>query len=327
METVINIHLPLDLAPWAFYCETGRLSRLGKKAVHCLEKQNLTEAERWAAQANQLATHSAAPVEQADALLLMSDIHRRRKNLDAALSDGQEAHRLLSNQPAQAQRFNQAVAAYNLGLLHHLQDHIADALYHYQQALQLCTVAQTFWAAHKDRTLFQHCAQFQDWVQTLIDSLLDREESSGQKTTDLLPTRLPNGHWSLLAVTTREPSGYVLDQHLAIDHQSYRAYALRGSSVVIPAGSESRIFEIPETACRQIGAQPGDWVLAQQTEEKDPTIPYYVLQAAGGPEFGRFKRTSAGNVVFESTATGRTIGDIDFPVYFPLALLRPTKGD
>ncbi len=67
-------------------------------------------------------------------LVCLSEVQRETGRLGPALQSAREAYHILQRQPPMLQRHNEALAAYNLGLLHHLLGNRPEALNWYDTA-------------------------------------------------------------------------------------------------------------------------------------------------------------------------------------------------
>jgi len=332
------IHLTAHFAPSAlFYHEdTPDFIRwLLEEAERCQEQGDLKEAERLAQEARESSREARAHVEHAAALTRLSEIYRQLGKLGPALRCARQTYDILQRQPGLVQRHNEAVAAYNLGLIHHLLGNEVDALNWYQTARRLFELAREFWAAHKDTQRVRACAQLERWIASLSGCLTHDRQRDGFHSSVIIPARLIGSGESFFSLAKLRVSGYLLGQQLVIGERSFQVHTLSSSGRptlkerLMISEEEYAVFELPEPACSQVGAQAGDYVLAQRTERDDLSALCYVLEGKTGADFGQFARDPAtGQVSFKSIVTGRVIGAMDsgdFVKYVPLALLRPAR--
>lgn len=324
------IHLTAKLVPSTLFWHNAPLDsvhRLLEKADRLREAGDLREAERHAEDARKSSQQARAHIEHAAALVCLSDIYRDMGKLGPALRCGREAYDILRQQPGLPQRHNEAVAAYNMGLIHHLLGNHVDALNWYQTARRMFELAREYWAARGNVTRVRTCTHLERWIRNLSNCLTRTVEHSGFHSTLIIPARLMGGGNDLFSVAELKISGYFLGQHIVIGNRAFQVHTLTGEEVAIRRGEEYRVFEVPESACPPIEAEKGDYVLVQRAQREDPTMRYCVVEGASWLDFGRFQRDATGTVSFESLLTGRIIGglgDGDFSIYHPIALLKPT---
>jgi hypothetical protein len=164
-------------------------------------------------------------------------------------------------------------------------------------------------------------------VSALTDFLIrteDREEAL-----PLVSIRLPNGAWRVVSTDDVDTNGSLRNRELELGDCTFQVRAVQGEEVIIVPEEEYRVFEIPDSVCDRVGAEKGDRLLAQRTEQKDPSMPYCVVDSLAGPDFGRFRRDRDGEILFESDTTGRVIGGMreeDLLIYSPVALLNRLGG-
>jgi hypothetical protein len=197
----------------------------------------------------------------------------------------------------------------------------AEALNWYATARQRLTMAREYWSAHKEQGKALQCASVEKWIASLSNVLVTMERPADNPII-IFPVPGDEGHSPLAAEI--EVRGYLLGNHLKVGGRTVRVITFSGQGFLV-LDRECRIFSIPDSACAQIGAQRGDYVLARR-EEKVSDAPYYIVETDAGADFLRFHRRPDGSIIAESLTTGRVIGgpgDPHLPTYRPLALLRP----
>jgi tetratricopeptide (TPR) repeat protein len=300
--------------------------RLLDQALDCREKGEWERAEQTASNARDSSREKRAHAEQAAALIHLADIYRERGRLGPALRHAQEAHEILNRQASLTQRHNEAVAAYNLGLIHHLLGNDGDALNWYQTAQRGFEEARKRWATRKETGWVRTCIVMEEWIRNLSESLTRVEDRDGLLSTFIIPAQLVEGHNGNLGTAELRVNGYRLGRQLEIGDRTFQVRPVKRSGVILQPEDDYRIFEIPADVCLQIGAKKGDCVLAERRDKEDPKAPYCVVEGGAGPDFGRFRRNSSGAVEFYSVTTKRVIGGVsgsDFPIYYPVARLEP----
>lgn len=325
------IHLPPNLVPSALlYRETlsPTACQLLERADKCRQLGDMRVVERKLDKLRRSSQRGRMHIEHAIALICLSDVYREGGRLGPARRCAHKAYTILRGQVGSAQRHNQAVAAYNLGLIHHLLGDEREAADWYRTALRVLELACEHWARHNLGEQFADCRELERWVRAL-DVCLSREDEHDGFRSILVPVLVLGGEKDSLSVAELGVNCYRLNQRLVIGDRVFQVesvlvngeLSLRGRLVL--KGEEYRILSIPDEACSEIQARRGDHVLVQRTErdQVDPDKPY-VVEGAAGPEFGKFSRDSAGKVSFKSAVTGRIIGDVRC-IYSPIALLRP----
>lgn len=140
--------------------------------------------------------------------------------------------------------------------------------------------------------------------------------------------QLPGEEGDEMAAELEMTSGD-LDPSLTIHDRAFRLHPAGERPIALMARGEYRVFEVPRSACVQIGAQEGDYVLTRRAHEQDTQAPFCVVDHATGPAFGSFRRDERGKMAFASLNKSKVIGDADvetFAIYYPVAWLRPTDA-
>lgn len=323
------IFLTADLTPFALFYHrepSDFARRLLERAEQRRRAGELREAELYAHQARQHSHEARAYIDQAASLVLLSDIYREMGKLGPALRSAREAYEVLQRQPGLDQRHNEAVAAYNLGLIHHLLGNDVEALNWYQNARQMLDLAREHWAAQKELSLMNACQRLSRWVAELSESLSHEEGRGGLQFSLILPARLMGSKDGQLSVAKLKLDGLLPEPNLRIGDRTFELHPFPGKPAVVHPGESYLIFEVPEQIGSRFGARRGDCILARRVSDWGTGGGYYLLNGAAGLDAGQFHRDGTGKVFFQSLITGRVIGGIeggDFSVYDPLALLRP----
>jgi len=316
----------LDFVRWMMG-EAGKYLAAGK----------LREAERCARDAQESSRKARAHVDQAQALIHLSEVYREMGKLGPALRAARQAYDILRRQPGLAQRHNEAVAAYDLGLVHQLLGNEMDALNWYQTAHHLFELAREYWAAHRDGARVRVCVRLQRWIANLSDCVTQDRQYGGYHSTLIIPARLVGNADNFSSIARLRLGGFLLGQQLAIGDRNFQVYGLGdngsarlGEPLLLEDEKEYSVYEVPEEVCKQGKARKGDYVLVERTEKGDLKAPYYVVEGGSGPDFGKFEReATTGEITFKSMTTGRVIGGVagksEFSRYIPRALLRPTS--
>lgn len=263
---------------------------------------------------------------RAAAFLHMADVYRERGQLGPALRCARDGYEIFSYQASLTQQHNEAVAAYSLGVIHHLLGNFTDALNWYQLANEKFEAAARYWGTGRMLSYIEICERMQAWIRSLGNCLVDEEEIPRF----ILPAKLMGEDDVPFAPVRLPIRGYLLAEDVIIENRAFQVRGLRGGPVLLPAHRSCRIFEVPEAAQPFVGAEEGDYVLMQRTSsdrvQANPRVTCGVVEGDAGAEFVHFRRDASGNVNLESMSTGRVIGggeDKDLPLYSPLALLKP----
>jgi tetratricopeptide (TPR) repeat protein len=327
------ILLPGELAPSSlFYTDDlpKPIRDLLNKAHRYREAGDLEAAARYAQQAAEASARMGLPAGRAASLLHLADVQREAGRTALAIDQASAGYEIIQRQAALAQRHNEAVIAYGLGLLHHLVGSSPDALRWYQTAVRLLDTARDHWATLNAGARVRECERVRRWVESLVECLTRAEAQDGPCSTLIIPVRLVGGGRHPLPAVELRVKGYLLGQRLLIDGRPFQVHRLNGGDAAILTGEEYGVFPVPDSVGARVGAEVGDYVLTQRTEQEDLDVRYYVREEAAGLEFGHFRRDPTGRVYFESMETGRRViggpGDEPTAVYYcPVALLRPER--
>jgi hypothetical protein len=288
----------------------------------------LTEAERFALEALDDSRETADHVSRGAALICLADARREMGKLGPALNDCQKAHRIFQRQPSRYHRHNEAVAAYALGLVHHLIGNDVEALKWYRTARKQFEKARREWAAVNALNRVEACDYVLGWLGVLIRQLIAVQADLEVN----LPVRFhvpavrPDDDRITFSIVEMEIDRYRFGHHATINGDSFRLDSIEENQPAnLKPGIRCYVLEIPVEACEFLAASEGDYALIVWGRDADREGPG-VLEALSGPEFGSFERDEAGNIRFVSFKEAVVIGseDIadDFEVGYITALLR-----
>lgn len=319
------IRLLKDQVPAAatYYGEAqAPLADLLNSGIAFFHGGDLQKAEERFQEALAVASRQHHPWGQVAALLWLSDLYLAMYSIDAAISMAQEAYEISQREPNPTFRHNEAIAAYNLGVLYHGKGNSAEALHWYTVARQMLERAQEFWASHREDRWVNRCRQIIREIGRLTSLLTAPDRPKGRPTVVLWIERENSGDFSAAEM---EIDGYLFGGKLILDGRAFQIIPFTGGEEGLFLGGEYAVFPIPPEACGPLGAQTGDRALVRR-EEIDIKAPYYyVVSTATGTEFIRFRRQD-GKFVAESLTPGRVIGGLDRisgPTYRLVALLKP----
>ncbi|MBN1814117.1 MAG: tetratricopeptide repeat protein [Anaerolineae bacterium] len=288
----------------------------------------LAEAERFALEALDDSREAADHVSQGAALICLADVHREMGKLGPALSDCQKAHRIFQRQPSRYQRHNEAIAAYALGLVHHLIGNDVDALKWYRAARKQFEKARREWAAANALNRVEACDYVLCWLKMLIKHLITAQAGleANLSTRFQVPAVRLSDDEARFAIVEMEIDKYRFDCHTKISGDSFRLQPIKEDQPVsLKPGTRCYALKIPVEAYEFLEASEGDYALIAWGRDADREGPA-VLEALSGPEFGSFERDDEGNIRFVSFKEAVVIGseDItdDFGVGYIIALLK-----
>jgi len=292
----------------------------------------LSEAERRALDAVDASREAGAQIAHGVGLVHLGDVHREMGRLGPALADYQEAHRIFQRQASRYQRYNEAITAYGLGLVHQLLGNDIDALKWYQQADGLLERVKDDWVAVNALDRVATCTRVQRWTKALSECLADeRTRADGNPFTDIwVPTILSDADETAFAIAKFKVDKYAILKKLEIKGVPFRMQPVKGRQRAFSPECQYYARPIPDEACGTLDAEEGDYALVEQEREVDREVDKEgpaVLETLGGPQFGRFTRDAEGQIVFDRPgATPIVIGgeDIeDLRVGYITALLKP----
>lgn len=275
------------------------------------------QAERCATEARQYFEQAHDQAGIAIALIHLVDIRRERRQTDLLLAEAQQAYRLLQSHPALEQRHNEAVAAYNLGLVHYLLGDNSQALaWHRTAQMGFERARERLWLPRRDITWAGRCVEMVERLQAVSNALAHPTALAGKSITS------KNGSFSTDQLSE---SDLILGQQLTIGGVTFQVYTLDGSDVAIIPEGAYHVIQSPPRTCLLIGAQAGDYVLAKEAPKKDPLVPYYVAKVDGEFALYRFEREPEDPSQWHFISIdARTLGGAgERPLYHPIALLRP----
>lgn len=295
-----------------------------QKSLAHLKEGDFRGAEARAQEALAVARQGRNPLEQAMASLCLSDIYRNTNRLGPALQMALQAYEGFQRLSSLVQRYNEGIAAYNLGLIHHLMGESAKALNWYATARQRLVRAKGYWSGRRMESLARRC----EYVEACITRLSEILTAPERRPEDPTAVILVVSDDDIPTVTEIGIEGFRPGGNLWVDGRTVQVIA-PSDQVTLILDQNCRIFRIPEDVpddvCARIGVQRGDYALARR--EEDPQIGViYIAKTGTDTDFVEFYRDTNGRVNGKSV-TGRILGGFgpsDLPTYRPLAFLRPT---
>lgn len=249
--------IPTNLIAWD---ELTPFTRLVQEVAHHLERGNLPEAENIAQRALGVARRARDPLNQAVALLCLSDVYRVMPNPELALRFALQAYQAFEKLPHRIQRHNQAISAYNLGLICSAMENQQEALNWYTTALRMLEEASEYWLYGKEMARVNQCKRLQAWIDSLIQNLLSDLTQPFQGPLMEIPVQSAE---EPVIRTAQLRIGRPIER-LSINGEILQFISLSGRPVI--PDLQCRIFPVPPSAhqyLREKTREDGDYVLAR----------------------------------------------------------------
>jgi len=172
------IGIPSEFAPSSllhYEQVSPEVQRLLKESRTARLEYEWMQAHNCALDAYEICILADAHVGLALAQIHLVDFYSEVGELGQAMERCENARQTLRRQTARAQRHNEAVAAYALGLLHELQlfSDSLGAWHWYQEALQEFKVAQEHWAKHNNISWVETCQKTRQWIKGRSDRIME----------------------------------------------------------------------------------------------------------------------------------------------------------
>ncbi|MCS7178843.1 MAG: tetratricopeptide repeat protein [Anaerolineae bacterium] len=283
------------------------------RGLEFLRKGRLEEAAQVAQEALEVARRGHHSIGEGMAALCLSNIYWGTAAFGPALRLALQAYEVFRRQPAPDQRQNEAVAAFNLGLVHHLMGNHAEALNGYYAARQALATALQHWVTHKLHQRAYQCIQLRGWIQQLMQALIGPAPQK-KELTILMPVGFVDSGTATL--TGVEMGGYLLGVSFCIDGKTLRLIPLQEP---LTFSSDCCVFPIPDPAqqpIREVVGEEANYVLAQP-DSPMPTDPFYI---SDGPDYIEF--VMRGGKVAGKIHKARVLGGTGPAQYRPIGLIR-----
>lgn len=271
------------------------------RALDLLKAGNLGEAEQLMQKALEVAHRGHHSVSEGIAALGLSNLYWGTGRALLACDLARRARHVFRQQANHDQRHNEAVAAFNLGLVHHLIGDHFEALNEYQAAQQLLDTARQHWVKHNKGKQVSQCDQLEKWIKHLTDRLITSAPLQ-RNLTLFLPVSFANGATATLW------GEYARDASVILGERTLRAVPLQEWLVLT---ADCCVFPIPPQVWQEVhlpSGQTGDYALVQPGDSL-PDSPFGIS--------GDFIRLSNGRVI----PTGKSHRIIGGGNYRPIALL------
>ena len=326
----------------------GQLSpdirRLLEESRRARRAYDWPQAAGCALDACQLCKTAGLNVGLALAQLHLVDFYSEVGEIGQATKLALHAHEILQRQPARAQRHNEAVAAYALGLLHQLQlfGDPLEAWNWYEDALEQFGVAEGHWATLRARSQIETCRRARQWItdrkrlvtetrirQRSLEADAVRQEALGMVQTpysERLPRLAIFTVWrsdspSTPFAGTGSLQGYITSANrVVIEGSTYLFHPVQGHDSGVPAISTSEInycfaLPVPRGRWTLLQARAGDYLFIRQQWLVEEELMGVVWEAGFGWAVVDFRRGPEKDVTF-SLRSPTVIGS-----------RRPTRGD
>ncbi len=285
--------------------------RLVMQGLDSLKAGYLEEAERRAQEALEVARWGRHPVGEGMAALVLSNIYWGTGRIHPAFERARQSRQIFKQQPAPDQRHNEAVAALNLGLVYHLMGNYSRALNEYYAAQQMLDIARQHWTAQKETEQGERCVQLMQWVEHLIERLIEYAPLERQLTL-FFPVGFADGARATLW------GEYSRGTSLFLDGKTLQIVSLRDRLVLT---ADCCVFPVPPQVQQTIQAQigrSGNYILAQPGAPL-PGDPFYISLDSQG--ILSFHRQPDGTIIFEVVQSARILGGVKPKNYRPIGLV------
>ncbi len=295
------------------YTESSRnfpAVRMVALGLESLKRGNLEEAERLLQEALEVARRGHHPIGEGMAALSLSNIYWGTGRAPLALDLARRARDVFSQRAGPDQRHNEAIATFNLALVHHLTGDPFVALNEYHKASELLDTARHYWVMHHQNERVFQCDQLKVWVQHLMERLITSEPHE-RNLTLFLPIGLMDGSTATLW------GEHARDTSVLLDGRTLKVSPLRDPLVLTV---DCCVFPTPPQVWQELrlpSVQAGDYVLTLPGDPL-PGDPFYIVQDSQITQFIR----QDGKVVFENRPQSvRIIGGMGPKTYRPIAFL------
>jgi len=256
------------------------------RALDLLKAGNLGEAERLMHEALEVARRGHHPIGEGMAALCLSNIYwgtgwgTGRALLARELA--RRARDIFRQQTGRDQRHNEAVAAFNLGLVHHLMGDHFEALNEYYAAQELLDTARRYWVSHNQVERVSQCDQLETWIQHLTERVITSNPQQ-RSLTLFLPIGFVDGATAALWGEHAKHTSVLLEGKTLKVVPLREWLVLTADCCVFPLPDDSQVHQLIQ---QQVG-EDGDYILAQPGEPL-PDDPFYIsVDAQGITEFIR----------------------------------------
>ncbi len=263
--------------------------RMVARGLDLLKAGNLEEAERLMEEALEVARRGYHPIGEGIAALSLSNIYWGTSRALLARDLARRAREIFRRQAGPDQRHNEAIATFNLALVHHLTgDHFA-AINEYHAASELLDTAHQYWVMHNQQERVRQCEQLKAWVQHLLEKLFTSRPHE-RSLTLFLPIGLTDGATATLWGV------HAQDTAVLLDRKTLKMIPLRDPLVLTV---DCRVFLTPPQVQREIRSPfgpAGDYVLTLPGDPL-PGDPFYIALDSQG--IIQFIHQSDMRVIFE----------------------------
>nr|MBC8492562.1 hypothetical protein [Chloroflexota bacterium] len=265
------------------------------------------QIEQAARDAQDLWRKSNDRIGCAAGLLRLADVCREMGRLGPAQRYGKRARDMFHQDAAPSQRFNEAMAAYALGLTHQFLGDEKEACDHYQLARGLLEQAKEHFHITHDNEQAKECERISSWLEKLIKYVADIRfcgattafpsvilvcsRPSGTSKPECLPVELRIEECLPVELRIEE---YLLAQEARIADTDFRLHPVN-KTVTLKPGEEYCVVKVPEQGMPDAGLEKGDYALIQGGEDAEGIG---VTLAEDEVLFGRFERRKDGSFNF-----------------------------
>jgi hypothetical protein len=287
------------------------------RALDLLKAGNPEEAERLMQEALEVARRGYHPIGEGMAALCLSNLYWGTGRAPLARDLARRARDVFMQQARRDQRHNEAIASFNLGLVHHLMGNHLEAINEYYATQRLLDIARQHWMSRNQREQITQCDQLEKWIQHLMERLITPDPQQ-RSLTLFLPIGFVDGATATLWGEYTRNISLILDTQTGA--KTLQVTPLRDPLVLT---ADCCVFPIPSQVWQQIrppSGQTGDYVLTHPGDPL-PGDPFYIALDSQG--MTQFIRQPDGQMV--ATVHGvRIIGETGqkhYQNYRPIALL------
>lgn len=261
----------------------------------CRQKREWRRCESLALDACRICEETSDHVGLALARVHLADFYGDVGEVGLAIQECEKAHRVLRRQAARAQRLNEAVAAYALGILYELQlSGAVGALRWYNEALEQLEAAQEYWATLNAISQVRDCQRLRQEIRRRSDRITAEGHTSPHA------QRAAFDIWRLESAddpfTDHDGvQGYVIgEDRVLIDGVVYRP------EPAISTDETNYCFGLPvsESKWAVPGARAGDYVFVRQQWQVEEEEIGVVWEPGSGWVAVGFKRGHDGQISF-----------------------------
>lgn len=280
--------------------------QLAMRGLDMLKEGQVERAEQMFTDALKVAQKGQHPRGEGMAALCLSNMYWGMGLTSPPVRDfARKAYEIFAQQASIDQRHNEAIAAFNLGLIHQfIGDHV-EAINKYYIARQVLVTAYQHWVAYKEQKQAYRCFQLGKWIEHLMERLVGSAPDE-RKVSFFIPIEIKNHGTAILW------SDNLRVVSVLIDRSTFQVNPLQEFLVLT---ADCCVFPIPDPAHQPIQEEigkDGEYILARK-EAPIPERTFYVMETNGDFDFVHIdfvlgKDSIQYIITIKSITTARTIG-------------------